>query len=122
MPVSPAGARVQPQPPRRIVALDILRGLALCGMFFVHIRQRMESPAHGVEQLVTWTELYAVQTKAWALFALLFGAGFAILMRRAEASGKSIAPLFVRRLLALAIIGVAVQVISGYDILLGYAV
>jgi uncharacterized protein len=67
-------------------------------------------------------EFYGVQTKAWALFALLFGAGFAILMRRAEAAGKSITPLVVRRLLGLAIIGVAVEAISGFTILLDYAV
>jgi uncharacterized protein len=122
VPVSAVDASVRPERPSRIVALDILRGFALCGMVFVHVHQRMELPAHGVEHLVSWIELYGVQTKAWALFAFLFGAGFAILMRNAESSGKATVPMALRRLLGLAVIGIAVLVISGYDILLGYAV
>ena len=106
----------------RIVTLDILRGLALFGMILVHFHQRMEIPSTGIEDIVGWVIWLGLETKAWAIFALLFGAGFAILMRRAEARGQRVAPMFLRRMLMLAIIGIAVQVLTGFSILIEYAI
>ena len=62
-----------------------------------------------------------VATKAWATFALLFGMGFAILLRRAEARGTPFASFYLRRLVALGAIGAAAQVFFGAGILLDYA-
>jgi uncharacterized protein len=105
----------------RIVTLDILRGIALFAMILVHFHQRMEIPAKGVEDLVGWVIWMGVETKSWAMFAFLFGAGFAILMRRAEARGLKVVPLFLRRMLALAAFGVAVELLFGFSILFEYA-
>lgn len=105
----------------RIVTLDILRGMALFGMILVHFHQLMEIPSTGVEDLVGWVIWMGVETKSWATFAFLFGAGFAILMRRAEARGLKLIPLFLRRMLALALFGVAVEVLFGLNILVEYA-
>jgi uncharacterized protein len=106
----------------RIVTLDILRGIALFGMILVHFHQTMEIPSTGTEDLVGWTIWMGVETKSWATFAFLFGAGFAILMRRAEARGLKVVPLYLRRMLALAVIGLAVQLLLGFRILLDYAI
>ena len=106
----------------RIVALDILRGIALFGMILVHFHQRMEKPASGTEDLVGWFVWMFVETKAWATFAFLFGAGFAILMRRTEARGLRVVPLFMRRMAALAVFGILVQVLFGFTILIDYAI
>jgi uncharacterized protein len=106
----------------RIVTLDILRGLALFGMILVHFHQRMEIPSSGIEDIVGWVIWMGLETKSWATFALLFGAGFAILMRRAEARGLRVVPLFLRRMLMLGIIGAAVQVLTGFHILIEYAI
>jgi uncharacterized protein len=106
----------------RIVALDILRGLALFGMILVHFHQDMEKPAAGMEDIVGWIIWMGLETKAWATFAFLFGAGFAILMRRLEARGERVVPLYLRRMLGLAIFGVAVQVLFGFQILIEYAI
>ncbi len=90
-------------------------------MILVHFHQRMESPATGIEDLVGWTVWIGLETKAWSLFALLFGAGFAILLMRAESRGMAIVPMYLRRLAALAVIGYAVQTLTGFHILLEYA-
>ena len=106
----------------RIVALDILRGIALFGMILVHFHQVMEIPSKGMEDLVGWTIWMGVESKAWATFAFLFGAGFAILMRRAEARGLRVVPLYLRRMLGLAVFGIAVQLLFGFKILIDYAI
>jgi uncharacterized protein len=106
----------------RIVTLDILRGLALFGMILVHFHQKMEKPATGAEDLVGWFVWMGVETKAWATFAILFGAGFAILMRRIESRGLPVIPVFLRRMAALAVIGIIVQLLTGFSILVEYAI
>jgi uncharacterized protein len=105
----------------RIVTLDILRGFALFGMIFVHFHQEMENPATGAEDFVGWFVWMGLETKAWATFAILFGAGFAILMQRIESRGLSVVPVFLRRMLALAVIGILVNLLTGFRILLEYA-
>lgn len=106
----------------RIVALDILRGIALFGMILVHFHQEMEIPSTGMEDLIGWTIWMGVESKAWATFAFLFGAGFAILMRRAEARGLRLVPFYLRRMLGLAVFGIAVQLLFGFKILIDYAI
>jgi len=105
----------------RIVTLDILRGIALFGMILVHFHQRMEIPTDGVEDLVGYAIWMGVESKSWATFAFLFGAGFAILMKKTEARGLEVVPLFLRRMLALAIFGLIVQLLLGFRVLLEYA-
>ena len=106
----------------RIVTLDILRGLALFGMIVVHFHQVMEIPSKGTEDLVGWIVWIGLETKAWAAFAFLFGAGFAIFLRRAEARGLDVVPLFLRRMIGLALIGLVVQYVFGFKILVDYAI
>src|SRR4029079_7042780 len=105
----------------RIVTLDILRGLALFGMILVHFHQEMEMPATGTEDLVGWAVWIGVESKAWATFAFLFGAGLAILMRNLEARGAHVIPVYLRRMLMLAIFGAAVELLFGFNILIEYA-
>jgi uncharacterized protein len=105
----------------RIVTLDVLRGLALFGMILVHFHQKMEVPTAGTEDLIGWGIWIGVESKAWATFAFLFGAGFAIFMRNLEVRGARVIPIFLRRMLLLAIIGIAVEVLLGFQILVEYA-
>ena len=107
----------------RIVSLDILRGMALMGMILVHFHQKMESEATTrLEDLIGWVVWMGVETKAWATFAFLFGAGFAVLMRRLEAKGRPVIAIFLRRMFVLAVIGLLVLVFSGFTILIDYAI
>ncbi|HET9582279.1 MAG TPA: DUF418 domain-containing protein [Gemmatimonadota bacterium] len=112
----------------RIHALDILRGLAVLGMILVHFHfyandfHDLSGPARTTfEELVSWGVWLLVETKAAAVFAFLFGVGFAIQIRRAAARGASFVPLYVRRLVVLGLFGFVTHAFFGYNILLLYA-
>ena len=105
----------------RLHALDILRGLALFGMILVHFHQRMRLEVTGLEDLIGWGVWVLVEQKAWGVFAFLFGVGFAILLRRLEARGQPVVPIYLRRLAALAVFGMIAQVGFGFSILFEYA-
>jgi uncharacterized protein len=91
-------------------------------MILVHFHQEMELPTKGPEDLVGWAIWVGVESKAWATFAFLFGAGFAILMRNLEARGAHVVPIYLRRMLVLAIFGIAVETLFGFNILIEYAI
>src|SRR5262245_39855365 len=85
----------------RIQSLDILRGLALLGRFTVHFHVRSTEPG-GFDDIVRTLVWRLVESKSHGTFALLFGAGFAIQLRRAEArNGSSIMAIYLRRLAVL---------------------
>jgi uncharacterized protein len=105
----------------RLHALDILRGLALLGMILVHFHQKMRLEVTGIEDLVSWGVWVLVEQKAWGTFAFLFGVGFAVLLRRLEARGAPILPIYLRRLGTLAVFGLIAQLCFGFQILLEYA-
>ena len=105
----------------RVRSLDILRGFALLGMILVHVHQHLEQPATGVEDLVGWFVWVGVEQKSWATFAILFGVGFALQLRRMEAKGAPVTTLYLRRLLGLALFGFPAYALFGFRILLDYA-
>ena len=105
----------------RLHTLDILRGFALAGMILVHFHQRLEKSATGVEDLIGWFVYIFVEQKAWGTFALLFGVGFAVLLRRLEVRGTPVVRLYLRRLAGLALFGIIAQVALGFHVLFGYA-
>jgi uncharacterized protein len=105
----------------RIAVLDVLRGWALVGMLVVHASWYADSTAAGaalMRDAVTW----GFENKFYPLFAFLFGCGFAVQMERAEARGSGFVPIYVRRLLGLALIGLLVKVFTGYEVLISYAI
>ena len=105
----------------RIASLDILRGIALLGMFIVHFHVRSQEIT-GFDELIRVFVWRLVETKSHGTFALLFGAGFAIQLKRAEERGDAFATLYLRRLAVLALFGFAAHVFFGFNVLLGYAV
>jgi uncharacterized protein len=105
----------------RLQALDVLRGLALFGMILVHFHQKTRLEATGIEDLIGWGVWVLVEQKAWATFAFLFGAGFAILLRRLERRGAPVVAVYLRRLATLAVFGVIADVAFGFRILFTYA-
>ena len=104
----------------RIPALDVLRGLALLGMFIVHVHANSTDPG-GFDEVIRTLIWRLVETKSHGTFALLFGAGFAIQLRRAEERGGPFATLYLRRLAVLACFGFGAHAFFGYNVLLGYA-
>lgn len=105
----------------RLASLDILRGLALLGMFVVHFHSRSTEPG-GIDDLLRTLIWRLVESKSHGTFALLFGAGFAIQLRRAESRNRPFTAIYLRRLAVLAVFGVAAHAFFGFNVLLGYAV
>lgn len=105
----------------RIQSLDLLRGFALLGMFIVHFHVRSTEPG-GFDDVIRTLIWRLVETKSHGTFALLFGAGFAIQLRRAEEQGRPFGQLYLRRLAVLGLFGFAAHAFFGFNVLLSYAV
>ena len=105
----------------RMHVLDVLRGIALVGMFFVHFS--MYSTGGGAaDQVYQRIVQLFFEERFWTMFGILFGVGFAIQLRRANARGGAFARSYVRRMAALAGFGLIAHGIFGFNVLLGYAV
>ena len=117
----------------RIEALDVVRGFALIGIFLMNVEffsrpmngigEGMPVGLTGLDWFASFFVAYFVQGKFWTIFSLLFGMGFAVMLTRAEAAGRNFIGTYLRRILALAVIG-AVHYIFIWqgDILFSYAV
>jgi len=107
------------QPMARIDMIDSLRGFALMGLFLVHACEYFElywlhPPAHNA--IHEWVfGLFA--GKAFAMFALLFGLSFFIIMDRAAQKGIDFSGRFIWRLVVLGGIGFFHTLFYGGDIL-----
>lgn len=116
----------------RLQALDVLRGFALLGILLMNIEAfvgplnaallGIDPGLRGADRAVDVVNEWLVRGKFFPLFSLLFGMGFVVMRERAEARGADATGPYLRRMLALLLIGVlhAVLVWSG-DILVGYA-
>ncbi|MEO8707143.1 MAG: DUF418 domain-containing protein [Kofleriaceae bacterium] len=100
------------QPRERLVTLDVLRGIALCGVMIGNMVLYSGRWAGDSERSSSILDMIAglfvhvfVDSKAQTLLTLLFGFGFAIQLLRAEARGEPIVGIYVRRLLALFVLG-----------------
>src|SRR5688572_19589440 len=105
----------------RLHVLDVLRGIALLGMFLVHFSYYSSGDGwlgNAYEKIVT----HFFEERFWAMFGILFGVGFAIQFRRAAAGGRAFLPKYLRRLAMLAVFGFIAHGVFGYNVLLGYAV
>lgn len=112
----------------RVVALDVIRGVALCGIIFVNIgpltRFGMESGFYGPFTLGDpsgWLQLL-VQQRFFPIFSLLFGIGFSIFLESAARRVARPRILLLRRLLILLVIGILFEMLQGGSALLPYAV
>jgi uncharacterized protein len=120
--------------PDRIVTLDVIRGIAVMGIFSVNvIAFAMIEPAYfnpgaggghtGID-LATWVANFIlVDGKMRSLFSMLFGASMLLVMERAEAGGHSAAAVHYARMVVLALFGLAHFYLIWFgDILFLYAV
>ena len=115
------------QSTERVFEIDVLRGWALFGVLMAYTLWNLGGPAESnlgrVDQTLNVALSILIDTKAYTVFAFLFGLGFSIQLNRAATRGVNFVRLYARRLLALLLIGLvhAVLLRNG-DILVPYAV
>lgn len=116
----------------RIIALDMIRGLAILGIFLVNMPSFF-SPMLYVDQRTYWSDRLDIwtvnfvdivaQASFYTLFSFLFGYGFIIFMDRLKEKNLSVPKYFSRRLMVLLAIGcIHAFLIWHGDILISYAV
>lgn len=119
--------------PERIQTLDILRAVALFGVFLMNVQyftqpletigRAIEPGLHGANYALAWFEYVFMHGKFWMLFAALFGMGFAVMLDRAERAGRPFLAPYLRRTGMLLVIGLAHAIfVWGGDILHSYAI
>lgn len=101
--------------PERIEVLDVLRGLAVCGILVGNMQwfsgYGMMPPAVAAQmpagdRVVHFLVHFFVEGKFYSIFSFLFGFGFALQISRAKERGDLKASLFKRRLFWLLVIGI----------------
>ncbi len=116
----------------RIQTLDVVRGFALLGIALMNVEffnrplaaigDGLPAESAGMD---AWSGLLIhllVRGKFYVLFSLLFGAGFALMLARAQAAGRPFKGTYLRRTLALALFGLGHGILLwAGDILLSYA-
>ncbi|WNM40562.1 DUF418 domain-containing protein [Micromonospora halotolerans] len=125
------GNRPRPAAPRarqRIVALDVLRGFALCGILLANVKPIAHrggelGTAHLPETTAATVLHLLVDQRFFPIFSLLFGVGFALLLESARARARQPRVVLLRRMLALLAVGLLHFVLLWKgDILTVYAV
>ena len=112
-----------PPAPTRIVALDVLRGVALTGIIFVNI-EPVTGFSSGLATLANpsgWLQLF-VQQRFFPLFSLLFGISFSLIFESARRRDAKPRVVLLRRLLVLLPVGVLHWLVYPGEALTPYAV
>ncbi len=98
----------------RIETLDVLRGLAICGILIGNMQwfsgygmmpRALASQSPPIDQITRFLVHFFIEGKFYSIFSFLFGFGFALQIARAEERGDTKASLFKRRLFWLLVIG-----------------
>lgn len=117
----------------RIEIIDIIRGIALFGILAANMRG-FAAPAIAYYDTLKYTNTWYdtlvqalleifIQGKFITIFAILFGIGFSVQIRRAELRGGGFGWLHFRRMAVLALIGLTHGLLIWWgDILFAYAV
>ncbi len=118
---------------RRLLHLDVLRGFALLGILLVNfewfarpiqaIVLGAEPDLAGVGLITSWLIKALAEGKFYALFSMLFGAGFALMAERASERLVPFWGVYLRRLFLLLLFGIGhMLLVWAGDILVVYSV
>jgi uncharacterized protein len=120
-------------PASRIAELDTLRGAGILGILVVHIQlfamplavrsnPRVHGDLQGIDRVIWLTTYVLADGKFIAMFAMLFGAGIAMLAARGATQGLAAAPQHYRRMATLFVIGILHAYLLWYgDMLVTFA-
>jgi uncharacterized protein len=113
--------------------LDVLRGIAILGIFINNIygfsgygffteEYKKQLSTYPIDKVISFLQIMFVEGKFYSLFSLLFGIGFSIIIIRNEQKGINAFKVFYRRIGILFLIGAAhLYFLWEGDILLLYA-
>lgn len=125
---APEASAALPGAGKRVVALDVIRGAALCGILFVNIAPLVHFGYDtGVPQPTNlgdptgWLQLF-VQQRFFPIFSLLFGIGFALFFESAARRSARPRLVLLRRLLLLLAIGIPFELLQSGSGLWPYAI
>lgn len=111
---------------RRDRTIDILRGFALAGVLLIFCISD-NAPTEGntnsfVDELISWPRYILIESRMYTMLIIIFGMGFHVQLEKAKQQGKSLVPVFSRRLVGLLFIGfIHATLLSSRDILMFYA-
>jgi uncharacterized protein len=117
---------------KRIHSMDVIRGFALIGIFFMNVEwfnrtfaefsTGMPASWQGIDLWAGYFVNYFVAGKFWTIFSLLFGMGFAVMLTSAQDKGSNFIKPYVRRIIALGVFGLLHTILLWPgDILYSYA-
>ena len=114
----------------RIQTIDIIRGFALLGIIIINFTADSSglSPIAGQtgfgDHVIYWTIRSLIDDRFQTIYCFLFGLGFAIQMQRAVEKNAPFTFIFLRRMLALFVIGCAFHIFFtwSYTVLPFYAI
>ena len=107
-----------PGEPQRVTLVDALRGFALMGLFFVHSCELFELYwRNPVESNLHDFVFFLFAGKAYAIFAMLFGVSFFIIMDKQAQKGVDFRGRFVWRLILLFILGTLNSMVYSGEVL-----
>lgn len=121
-------------PDERAEILDVLRGIAILGIFLVNsavfslyvfqdkaVQQAM--PGAEINTVLKYFNQIFIDGKFYSLFSLLFGVGFSIILNRNKIAGRNPLLIFYRRIAVMLGIGLAhMMFLWEGDIIFIYAV
>lgn len=110
---------------RRIAALDVLRGFALCGILLVNL-----PPMFGLSSVDANDAVYPlyalsqdfVQNRFFPIFSFLFGIGFGIMWLSADRRSTKPRLALLRRFLFLGVLGAGHMLLQPGEALLPYSI
>lgn len=107
-----------PDKPQRVLLVDALRGFALMGLFLVHSIELFELYwQNPVDSKVHDVIFFLFAGKAYAIFAMLFGVSFFIIMDRQAQKGVDFRLRFAWRLIILFAIGTLNSMVYSGEVL-----
>ena len=121
MVISASSAKIEV--PNRLLSLDVVRGIAVCGIAFVNVTQmwNMYPASTSNTQAWTWVNLL-VNERFFPVFTFLFGIGFAMITRSARRRGRVEWQIMLRRLIPLLLLGLVHTIFQPGEALTPYAI
>ena len=109
----------------RDVSLDILRGFALAGVLLTFcITDVRSAPGYTktfLDQLIEWPKWIFIEERMYTMLIIIFGIGFHKQLEKAKQKNVSFAPVFLRRLFGLLLLGFLHAIfLSTRDVLMFY--